>query len=54
MVNKKTERLLFAIIIMYLLLIVFPFIWVFLTSLKPESEIWGESALRLFADQPTF
>jgi len=52
--NKKTERLLLIIILLYLFLIIFPFIWVFLTSLKPESEIWGTSALKLFADQPTF
>lgn len=54
MTNKKTERLLLILILLYLFLIIFPFIWVFLTSLKPESEIWGASALKLFADQPTF
>jgi len=54
MENKKAKRLFGIGILLYLFIIVFPFIWVFLTSLKPESEIWGESALKLFANQPTF
>lgn len=53
MKNKRTETLFTIAIGLYLLMIVFPFIWVFLTSLKPESEIWGEGALSLFANQPT-
>ena len=51
--TKKTEKLLMTAIFLYLLIIVFPFIWVTLTSFKPESEIWGSSALKLFADRPT-
>lgn len=53
MINKKAERLLAAAILMYLLIIVFPFIWVFLTSLKPESEIWSSGAFKIIADEPT-
>ena len=53
MVNKKAERLFAAAIGLYLLIITFPFIWVFLTSLKPESEIWGSGAFKILADQPT-
>ena len=53
MYNKKTEKLFIAAIALYLLIIIFPFIWVTLTSFKPESEIWGSSALKLFADKPT-
>ncbi len=53
MINKKTERLLGAAIVMYLLIIIFPFIWVFLTSLKPESEIWSSGAFKILADKPT-
>lgn len=53
MTNKKTERMLLTIIVLYLLIIIFPFIWVLLTSFKPESEIWGNSALKLFSDHPT-
>lgn len=53
MVNKKAERLFAAAIILYLFIIVFPFIWVFLTSLKPESEIWSSGAFKILADEPT-
>lgn len=53
MVNKKAERLFAAAIILYLFIIVFPFIWVFLTSLKPESEIWSSGAFKVIADEPT-
>ena len=52
--TKKTEKLLLSAIFLYLLIIVFPFIWVTFTSFKPESEIWGSGALKLFADQSTF
>ncbi|MTI49190.1 MAG: carbohydrate ABC transporter permease [Firmicutes bacterium] len=54
MKNKRVERLFVIAIVLYLIIIIFPFVWVFLTSLKPESEIWGQSALKLFADQSTF
>lgn len=53
MVDKKSERLLGIIIVLYLCIIVFPFIWVGLTSIKPESEIWSSSALQVFSSHPT-
>ncbi|OGO79527.1 MAG: sugar ABC transporter permease [Clostridiales bacterium GWB2_37_7] len=53
MVNKKAEKLFAAIIVLYLLIIVFPFIWVGLTSFKPESEIWGSEALKVFSNNST-
>lgn len=53
MMNKKAEKYLAAAIILYLLIIIFPFIWVFLTSLKPESEIWSSGAFKVLADEPT-
>ena len=53
MQTEKSSKMTLTIIILYLLIIAFPFIWVTLTSFKPESEIWGQSALKLMADQPT-
>lgn len=53
MQTAKTSKTIMTVIILYLLIIAFPFIWVTLTSFKPESEIWGQSALKLMADQPT-
>lgn len=52
--QKKTRNLGIIVILLYLFVVVFPFIWVFFTSMKPESEIWGEAALQLFADEVTF
>jgi len=40
-------------IILYLLIIIFPFIWVFVTSFKPEREIWGDGALKIISNKPT-
>jgi multiple sugar transport system permease protein len=53
MANNKVERLFAIIIGLYLLIIIFPFIWVGLTSLKPESEIWGTEALKVFSNSST-
>jgi multiple sugar transport system permease protein len=53
MVNKKVERLFAGIIVLYLLIIIFPFIWVALTSFKPESEIWGTEAMKIFSNNAT-
>ena len=53
MLTKKTERLLVASIMLYRLIIVFPFIWVAITSIKPESEIWGSEAMKVFSDNST-
>ncbi|NMB04156.1 MAG: carbohydrate ABC transporter permease [Tissierellia bacterium] len=52
--KSKAEKYLLAAIFLYLFIIIFPFIWVFLTSLKPESEIWGRRALRVFSDNMSF
>lgn len=51
--NNKTGKLFLLAIFFYLLIVIFPFIWVALTSFKPESEIWGDSALKLFAEKST-
>ncbi|NLY36119.1 MAG: carbohydrate ABC transporter permease [Tissierellia bacterium] len=43
----KTSTLLKIIIILYLFIILFPFLWVSLTSFRPESDIWSSNALNL-------
>lgn len=53
MTDKNLARAFSIFIILYLLIIVFPFFWVLVTSFKPESEIWGKGALRLIAENPT-
>ncbi len=49
--NFKTMVLIF--IALYLVVIIFPFIWVFLTSFKPTQEIFGEGAFRIISQNPT-
>ncbi len=51
--NIKSTTLFKVIIIMYLFIILFPFIWVAITSLRPESEIWSTNALSLKGAQFT-
>lgn len=43
----KTSTLFKIIMVLYLFIILFPFIWVAITSFRPESEIWGRNALNL-------
>ncbi|MDD2427821.1 MAG: carbohydrate ABC transporter permease [Eubacteriales bacterium] len=47
MSRVKTSSLFKIVIVLYLFIILFPFIWVAITSLRPESEIWGRNALNL-------
>lgn len=51
--SKKYNTYLIISIILYLVIIIFPFIWVFVTSFKPEHEIWGDGALKVFTNNPT-
>ena len=51
--SNKFKAMLFTFISLYLIVIIFPFIWVFLTSLKPTQEIFGEGAFRLISESPT-
>ena len=51
--SNKFKAALFIFISLYLIVIIFPFIWVFLTSLKPTQEIFGEGAFRLISESPT-
>ncbi len=41
-------------ILIFLLITVFPFFWIIISSFKPESEIFGESAYRIIAAHPTW
>jgi len=51
--SNKFKAMLFIFILLYLIVIIFPFIWVFLTSFKPTQEIFGEGAFRLISESPT-
>src|SRR5699024_10228459 len=50
--NKKAGIGVYLILIVILFLVMFPLIWVFLTSIKPVGEIF--SSFNLFTKNPTF
>lgn len=52
---KKNRSLIFLyiVIIVYLVVIIFPFFWILITAFKPTSEIFGEGAFRIIAENPT-
>jgi multiple sugar transport system permease protein len=41
------------LVIMFLFAMVFPFLWVFITSFKTTGEIYGEGAFRIIPNEPT-
>jgi len=43
----------YLVIIGFLLVSVFPFFWMMVTSIKPSSEIFGANAFRIIAENPT-
>lgn len=51
--RQKHEKLILSLIGLYILIIIFPFLWVLVTSFKPEGEIWSEGAFRILAEHPT-
>lgn len=51
---KRNFWILFGLVVfLYLLLMVFPFFWVFITSFKTSGEIFGEGAFRIIPEAPT-
>jgi multiple sugar transport system permease protein len=41
-------------ILLFLLVVLFPFLWVIITSFKPGSEIFGSNAFGVFPESPTW
>lgn len=54
MQTKKSTKIISAIIIvLFLAIMVFPFFWILITSFKPGEEIFGKTAFRIIAENPT-
>lgn len=54
MKTMNAKRILYlAAIILLLCIMMFPFFWITITSFKSSSEIFGSTALRVFANHPT-
>lgn len=51
--DKKMKWTLGALVVMFLLAMVFPFFWIFITSFKKSGEIFGEGAFRIIPQDPT-
>lgn len=51
---KKTNWLFFLVTSVFLIIILFPFFWILVTSLKPSADIFGQNAFRIFSKTPTF
>ena len=51
---KKTNWLFIIVTAVVLIVILFPFVWVFFASLKPEMEIFGRLAYNPLTSNPTF
>ncbi len=50
---KKINLIFYAVTAVFLIIILFPFFWVLITSFKPSNEIFGAGAFRLLSDSPT-
>ncbi len=55
MIGRKpwTKALSWLVIVAFLVVSVFPFFWILITSFKPSSEIFGSGAFQIIADNPT-
>lgn len=52
--NKAFNFICWIFIIAFLIITVFPFFWILISSFKPESEIFGANCYRIIAENPTF
>lgn len=51
--SYKFKTIVFTIVSLYLVVIIFPFIWVLAASFKPTQEIFGAGAFKLISANPT-
>ena len=51
--QKKAGPAFYLFLVGFVFVILFPFLWQFLASLKPPGELFGESTFKLFASNPT-
>ena len=52
--SSKTFRIIMTIlIVLFMAIMIFPFLWILITSFKPGSEIFGKTAFNIIAQNPT-
>jgi len=52
--ERKAGPLFYVFLVIFVFVVMFPFLWVFLSSIKPSSELFGDHAFNWFTDHPTF
>ena len=51
--NKTFNIVCWIFVVIFLMITIFPFFWILISSFKPESEIFGANADRIIAENPT-
>ena len=51
--NKTFNIVCWIFVVIFLMITIFPFFWILISSFKPESEIFGANAYRILAENPT-
>ncbi|WEG13049.1 carbohydrate ABC transporter permease [Pullulanibacillus sp. KACC 23026] len=51
--QKKAGPFFYIFLVLFVFAVIFPFLWVLLSSLKPPSELFGNQAFNWFAEHPT-
>ncbi|WP_338778501.1 carbohydrate ABC transporter permease [Metabacillus sp. FJAT-52054] len=52
--NKKPGILFYVFLAVFVFVVMFPFLWILLASIKPATELFGEKAFTPLTDNPTF
>ena len=50
--NKTFNIVCWIFVVIFLMITIFPFFWILISSFKPESEIFGANAYRIIAENP--
>ena len=51
--NKTFNIVCWIFVVIFLMITIFPFFWILISSFKPESEIFGANDYRILAENPT-
>ncbi|WP_270179867.1 carbohydrate ABC transporter permease [Alkalihalobacillus sp. CinArs1] len=51
--NKKAGPLFYVFLVLFVFVVMFPFLWMLASSIKPLSELFGEKAFSPFTSNPT-
>ncbi|SDN37899.1 carbohydrate ABC transporter membrane protein 2, CUT1 family (TC 3.A.1.1.-) [Fictibacillus solisalsi] len=52
--NKKAGPLFYLLLAVFVFLVMFPFLWMLVSSIKPINELFGDKAFTPFTSRPTF